>query len=239
MTSEQRALVESIHSGPRGQFRMARPVRHLSARAEIRRTCPAARRPSALQHQHCRRGCRNSPSWSRRSFWQAQYEWAMHEPIARKQGVKPKSIKDIRAGRAPKNGARDEMAIYDFARELFKTKRVSNRNYARRQRDPRQHRHGRAGRPARLLSTVAMTLDVFRAPVPEGIAGAVPENSGEINSGLPADWRQATRPNADWPAPCPWRHACRGRPCARAAVRGTVPSASAARSARPGRSRSP
>jgi 4-carboxymuconolactone decarboxylase len=101
-------------------------------------------------------------------FWQAQYEWAAHEPIAAKQGVKPETIKDLRAGREPRKAPKDERAIYDFARELFKTKRVSDGNYARVQKllgnEGIVELVGLLG----YYSTVAMTLDVFRMPVPEG-----------------------------------------------------------------------
>jgi 4-carboxymuconolactone decarboxylase len=101
-------------------------------------------------------------------FWQAQYEWAAHEPIAAKQGVEPATIRDLRAGRAPKKAAKDERALYDFIRELFKTKRVGNRNYAR-----VTEILGNAGTVELVglvgyYSTVAMTLNVFRMPVPEG-----------------------------------------------------------------------
>ena len=34
-------------------------------------------------------------------FWQAQYEWTAHAAIAAKQGVKPATIRDLQAGRAP------------------------------------------------------------------------------------------------------------------------------------------
>ncbi|MCF8477899.1 MAG: carboxymuconolactone decarboxylase family protein, partial [Pseudolabrys sp.] len=64
-------------------------------------------------------------------LWRAQYEWFAHAPIAEKVGVKAKSIQDLRAGRVPKTAAKDERAIYDFIQELYKKKRVSDRNYKR------------------------------------------------------------------------------------------------------------
>ena len=62
-------------------------------------------------------------------LWRAQYEWFAHAPIAEKNGVKPKTIADLKAGRAPKSAPKDERAIYDFVQELYKTKRVSDRTY--------------------------------------------------------------------------------------------------------------
>ena len=51
--------------------------------------------------------------------------------MAQKAGVKPKTIDDLRKGRAPTSAAKDERAVYDFIQELYKTRRVGNRNYKR------------------------------------------------------------------------------------------------------------
>ena len=64
-------------------------------------------------------------------FWKAQYEWFAHAPIAQKAGVKEKTIEDLRKGRVPKTAQKDERAIHDFVAELYKTRRVGNRNYKR------------------------------------------------------------------------------------------------------------
>ena len=61
--------------------------------------------------------------------WRAQYEWFAHAPIAEKNGVKAKTIADLKAGRAPKSAPKDERAIYDFVQEIYKTKRASDRTY--------------------------------------------------------------------------------------------------------------
>jgi 4-carboxymuconolactone decarboxylase len=64
-------------------------------------------------------------------LWRAQYEWFAHALVAERAGVKPKTIKDLRAGREPKAAPKDERAIYTFVQELYKTKRVSERSYKR------------------------------------------------------------------------------------------------------------
>ena len=79
-----------------------------------------------------------------------------------------KIIIDIRMGRAPKGLTRDERAIYDFVKELHKTKRVSDRNYKR--------VHAIVGDAGMVefvgicgyYVLVAMTLNVFRMPPPAG-----------------------------------------------------------------------
>ena len=98
--------------------------------------------------------------------WRAHYEWHAHAPIAEKAGVSIKSIKDIQAGREPKSAAKDERAIYDFVRELYKTRRVSDRNYKR------VHAVLGDGGTVELIgicgyyAMIAMTLNVFRAQIP-------------------------------------------------------------------------
>ena len=51
--------------------------------------------------------------------------------FAARNGVKESTIRDLQTGRAPKSAARDEQAIYAFAKELYATRRVSNATYAR------------------------------------------------------------------------------------------------------------
>jgi 4-carboxymuconolactone decarboxylase len=65
------------------------------------------------------------------SLWRAQYEWYAHAPMALKAGVRPEAIEDLRAGRVPSSAEEDECAIYDFVRELYDTRRVSDATYAR------------------------------------------------------------------------------------------------------------
>jgi 4-carboxymuconolactone decarboxylase len=51
--------------------------------------------------------------------------------MAERAGVKAATIRDIKAGRVPKSAPKDERAIYDFIRELYRTQRVSDPTYRR------------------------------------------------------------------------------------------------------------
>lgn len=101
-------------------------------------------------------------------LWRSQYEFWVHAPIAEKAGVPKQTIADLRAGRRPKKLSKDERAIYDFAAELHKTRRVSDKTYAK------VHAlFGDAGMVefAGILgyyTLVALTLNVFHVPLPEG-----------------------------------------------------------------------
>jgi 4-carboxymuconolactone decarboxylase len=108
-------------------------------------------------------------------LWRAQYEWHAHAPIAEKAGVKAEVIADLKAGRTPNKAARDERAIFDFVRELYKQYRVSDRTYKRVQ--------GFLGDKGTVELTgilgyyagVSMTLNVFNVPLPDGAASYFPE----------------------------------------------------------------
>ena len=101
-------------------------------------------------------------------LWRAQYEWFAHAKIAADAGVKPKTISDLQAGRAPKGAPKDERALYDFITELYKTKRVSKRNY-----DRVFAILGKVGTIELVgilgyYAMVAMTLNAFTMPIPDG-----------------------------------------------------------------------
>lgn len=62
--------------------------------------------------------------------WSQQVEWAIHEPVARAQGIAPGVIDAIARGRRPEGMADDEARVYDFCTELHQTQRVSDASYA-------------------------------------------------------------------------------------------------------------
>ena len=88
----------------------------------------------------------------------------------------------MKAGRAPKKAPREERAIYDFVAELYKTRRVSERTYKR--------VHGFLGDAGMVelvgilgyYGLVAMMLDVFNVPLPEGAARPFAERELDVNS---------------------------------------------------------
>ena len=102
-------------------------------------------------------------------MWRSQYEFWVHAPIAEKAGVKAATIKALRSGR-PLKLTRDERAIYDFIAELHRSKRVSDKVYR-----PLHAMFGDAGMVEFVgivgyYTLIAMTLNVFRVPLPEGEA---------------------------------------------------------------------
>ena len=63
--------------------------------------------------------------------WTQDYEWHVHAPIARKQGISQEIIDAIAAGRRPIGMNEDEEICYDFTIELQRSKRVSDATYER------------------------------------------------------------------------------------------------------------
>jgi len=166
-TPAQRTLIESIRSGPRGQFKMSGPFYcylHAPAFGELAQKLGA----------HLRFGTSIPPRLSEfailatAAHWKSQYEWAAHAGIAEQKGVKPETIRQLRAGRAPTKAPNDEQAVYTFVKELYRDRRVSSPTYKR-----VKTILGDAGTVELVgllgyYAMVAMTLDVFRMPVPDG-----------------------------------------------------------------------
>jgi 4-carboxymuconolactone decarboxylase len=176
LTADQRALAESIKSGPRGQFRMSGPF-------AIYLHSPAFGELAQKLGGHLRFKTSVPPRLSEFAIlctaqhWKAQYEWFMHAPMAENQGVKPQTVRDIQAGRAPKSAPKDELAIYAFVKELYSAKRVSTPTYNRVKKVL-----GDAGTVELVgilgyYAMVSMTLNTFRAPLPQGTKAPFKESA--------------------------------------------------------------
>jgi len=174
LTDRQKELMEAIRSGPRGRVSQSGPFgvyMHAPDFGDLTQKLGA----------HCRYKTSVPPRLSEFAIlctarqWRAQYEWHAHAAIAEKAGVAPETIKDLKAGRAPKKAKKDERAIYDFVAELYKTKRVSERTYKR-----VNAVLGDVGTVELVgilgyYSLVAMMLDVFNVTLPEGATAPWPE----------------------------------------------------------------
>jgi 4-carboxymuconolactone decarboxylase len=177
LTPPQQAIVDAINAGPRGRFSNEGPF-------AVFLHAPTYGMLAQQLGGHLRFGTSVPPRLSEFAilctgqFWKAQYEWYAHAKIAAKQGVKETTIRDLKAGRAPKAAPRDEMAIYHFVKELYSARRVSNATYAR-----VQKLLGDTG-IVELIGIlgyyvlISMTLNVFRMPLPAGVAPPFKEPGG-------------------------------------------------------------
>jgi 4-carboxymuconolactone decarboxylase len=63
-------------------------------------------------------------------FWTSQFEWWVHRRSAVQAGIKEETVTAIAEGRVPASMPPDEKVIYDFLREMFTTKQVSDATFA-------------------------------------------------------------------------------------------------------------
>ncbi len=168
MNDTQRTLLQAIRSGPRGAAIIPQGPFAVWLHA------PEYGQLAQALGGFCRYQSSVPPRLSEFAIlctarlWRAQFEWYAHAHVAEKEGVKLKTIADLRAGRVPKSAAKDERAIYDFVQEIYKAKRVSERTY--------QRVLGVLGEKGVVelvgilgyYSSVAMTLNVFAMLPPEG-----------------------------------------------------------------------
>jgi len=168
LTGDQRALLDSIRSGPRGGSTTIRGPFAVFLHA------PVFGELAQKLGGHCRFKTAVPPRLSEfavlatAKLWRAQYEWFAHVPQAERAGVKPETIRDLHKGRVPKSAPKDERAIYDFVQELYKGKRVSDKTFAR--------VLDVLGQPGTIelvgilgyYVLISMILNVFRMSPPEG-----------------------------------------------------------------------
>src|SRR5262249_60740431 len=63
--------------------------------------------------------------------WTQEYEWAVHQPIAVKAGLKPETAQALAEGRRPAGMSADEEIVYEFCTELHRNQSVSDVTYSR------------------------------------------------------------------------------------------------------------
>ncbi len=101
-------------------------------------------------------------------LWRAQYEWFAHVPQAERAGISKETIRELRQGKQLKTATKEERAIYDFIQELYRSRRVSDRNFKR-----VKDILGEAA-TVELVGIlgyyvlISMVLNVFRMPLPAG-----------------------------------------------------------------------
>lgn len=126
-TPEQQRLAQPIIDGPRG--------------ALISPFVPLLRSPELMDHaqrmgEYLRFRSRIGLRLSELAIcitarqWSQQVEWAIHAPIAEREGIAPQALADIAQGRAPTALQPDEAVIYAFCTELHRNHGVSDTTWA-------------------------------------------------------------------------------------------------------------
>ena len=102
--------------------------------------------------------------------WTSQFEWFAHHPMAIKAGLDPRIAQELAQGLRPSGMADDEAAVYEFCLQLHQEKQVDDARYQR-----ALALFGEQGVVDLIgvcgyYTVVAMTLNVARVALPEGVA---------------------------------------------------------------------
>ncbi|MEA2876919.1 MAG: 4-carboxymuconolactone decarboxylase [Hyphomicrobiales bacterium] len=162
---EQKKVHEAILKGPRGKVvgplkvwlnnpGLAEHAQALGAYARFNSSLP----PRLSELAICVTG----------AFWKANFEWYAHAPMAINAGIDPAAIEAIRVGSTPKLTKSDEQAVYDFASELVRTKRVSSATFERARQELGLTSVIDMVGIIGYYSLVSVTLNAFEIALPEG-----------------------------------------------------------------------
>ena len=166
LTDEQRAVVDSIQSGPRGAGlrgpfnallrspQLCDLVQRVGAYVRFGSSIPAPLNELAI----CMAG----------RTWGAQYEFYAHRRIGIDAGLPPAILDAVAEGRRPDGMSADEAMVYNFAAELLGTGQVSDPTY-----QAVIDRFGERGAMDLVggigyYSLVSMVLNVAQVPLPPG-----------------------------------------------------------------------
>lgn len=125
-SDEQKAVLEDILSGPRGNLNgpflgwifspeLAQNAQKLGAFCRYKTGLPLRLSELAILVTAAR--------------WRSQAEWHIHHPIALEAGLPTDVAEALRTGKTPTFADADDKIIFDFATELYDTKRVSVATY--------------------------------------------------------------------------------------------------------------
>ena len=167
LTPEQTAVADAILSGPRGE--VVGPLRVWLTNPNLAQTAQAlgqyARFDSSLPPYRSELAILVTAR-----YWSSGFEWAHHAPLAIAAGHTQTVVDDIAAARRPDLPDETARAIFAFAAELHRDKRVSDAAYATAER-----LLGPAGCVDLVgicgyYTLISMTINAFEVPPGEGPA---------------------------------------------------------------------
>lgn len=107
--------------------------------------------------------------------WSQQAEWAIHAPIAAREGIAPDTIDAVAQGRRPEHMADDEALVHDFCVELHRDHAVSQATW-----DATVRRFGEHGAVDLVgingyYAFLAMLMNAACTPAPASKAAPLPD----------------------------------------------------------------
>jgi len=101
-------------------------------------------------------------------LWSAQFAWFIHAEHALKLGIAPEVVDAIRDNKDPPFQREDERLVFDVVTELDRSKTLSDATYDRAVAMLGRERLVELVSATGFYVMVAMTLNAFDAPVPDG-----------------------------------------------------------------------
>jgi 4-carboxymuconolactone decarboxylase len=165
LTAEQRAAAAEISSGPRGGVigPFAPLLRSPALMTRLQKVGEHLRFASPLDRRLFEMTILYVARW-----WDQQFEWSYHHPLALDAGLTPAIADALAEERRPVDMDPAAEAVWDLLDELHRTRQVSDETYAR-----ALAQLGDAGvievvGTAGYYTTLAMVMNVARTPVPGG-----------------------------------------------------------------------
>lgn len=124
MTPEQKALTDRAAAG-RGAIGTFNIMLRSPELSEMVRGASGFRTKSELSPKHTELAILINAR-----YWNTQFEWIVHKQAALQAGLSAETIQAIAEGRRPPNLLPDEAPVYEYVRELLKTKQVSDATFA-------------------------------------------------------------------------------------------------------------
>ena len=172
MSADQKAVVQEIVSGPHARVvgpyhawlrspELARRARGLSEFIRFKSSLPP--RLSELGILIAGR------------YWKAEFEFYAHSILAKKAGIEEAIVSAIAAKQRPAFKNPSDEAVYDLCMELFETRRVSDKTYARAVQALGTTAVVELVATIGYYSMVSMTLNAFEVPLPAGEPSPFPD----------------------------------------------------------------
>ena len=165
MTAEQRAAAAEISSGPRGAVigPFAPLLRSPELMTRLQKVGEYLRFESPLE----RRLFEMTILWVAR-WWDQQFEWTFHHPLALEAGLDPAVADAIAEDRRPEGMDAAAEAVWDLLDELFRTRAVSDGVYARAVAELGDVVVVEVVATSGYYSTLAVVMQAARTPAPGG-----------------------------------------------------------------------
>jgi 4-carboxymuconolactone decarboxylase len=167
MTLEQQTAAEEINSGPRGAVLgpFAPLLRSPELMSRLQKTGEYLRFVSPLDRRLFEMTILIVSRW-----WDQQFEWGFHHPLALQAGLHPAVADAIAHGRRPQDMDEAAAATWDLLDELHGTRAVTDATFARALTVLGESGVVEIVTAAGYYTTLAMVMNTARTPSPPGRA---------------------------------------------------------------------